>query len=396
MVAAPRRRFRLFAALAATAVVLVAVASAGCLRRGDEAQRVIRVAVQAPATGVRAELGYAVRTGVELAVEDRREIFRHLGYRLEVVDFDEADPRQGVANAHLIAADPAVAGVVGHLSSDVAIPASERYHQDGLAVITVAATAPEFTGRGLDNVYRLVPRDDAQGVAAARFVARVLKAGAVFVVHDRSVYGQGLADAFKAEAERLGVRSAGYRGVKSGDDPDVIRSVSMAEAELVYFGGDEAEAARLLRGLRRIGVKVAFLAGDSLDSPAFGRLAGDAAAGVYYTAVGGRPDGTPRARVWVERYQARFAARPLPLAALGYDAAILLLDACARVAAAQPVVPLDRSKVAADLRVAGEYEGVSGPIRFDDRGDNALTGPGGIRVMRLSDKGLIPLIERGN
>lgn len=371
--------------LAAVALALVGLAVLGTTApRFERTQRVARIAIQAPVAGARAELGRAVLAGVELAVEDRREIFRHLGYRLEPLAFDEADPRQGVANAHLIAADQAIIGVVGHLNSDVAIPASERYHQEGLAVITVAATAPEFTGRGLGNVFRLVPRDDAQGAAAARFAAHVLKAGHVFVIHDRTVYGQGLIDAFKAEVERLGVKAAGYRGVRSGEDPALFRSVFLAEPDLVYFGGGEVEAAGMVRGLRGIGLRAAFLGGDSLDTPAFAQAAGDAAAGVYYTALGGRPELTPRGRVWSERYRLRFGAEPHPLAALSYDAAIMLLDACARVIAGSHGAPFDRAGVAADLHAAGEYDGVTGPIRFDDRGDNMAAGVDGIRVMRLT------------
>lgn len=372
--------------MAVFALALLALGFAGlpgCAARPGGSERVIKIAVHAPATGPRAELGHAVRAGVEMAVEDRRELFRRLGYSVEILTFDEADPRQGVANAHLIAADPAVVGVVGHLSSDVAIPASERYSQDGLALITVAATAPEFTDRDLENVFRLIPRDDAQGAAAARFASRMLKSRNVFVLHDRTVYGQGLADAFKAQAERLGVKVAGYRGVRGGGDPALLRSVFLAEPDLVFFGGDEVAAATTVRGLRRIGFQAPFLGGDSLDTPAFAQAAGESAAGVYYTALGGLPGSTPRGLTWVGRYRLRSGAEPHPLAALGYDGALILLDACARVAAERPAFPLDRVSVARNLRAASQYDGVAGPIRFDDRGDNTAAGADSVRFMRL-------------
>lgn len=368
--------------LAAVTLLALAWAGGGCARRAAP-EAVWRVAVQAPLAGPRAELGRAVLRGAQSAAEEAAPAFRARGVRLEVAAFDESDPRQGVANAELIAADPTVLGVVGHLDSGVAVAASERYHQAGLALVSVAATAPEFTERGISNVQRLVPPDDVQAAAAARHAAEDRKAASVFIFHDRSLYGQGLADAFRAAVERLSLRVEGYRGIGAGGPlPEVVREVKESRADLVFFGGDETLAAALAVALRRAGVQAPLWGGDSLGAPAFAALCGAAASGACYTSPWPDPAASPAGRAWAARFRERFGSEPHGLAALAYDATRLLLKAAAGAAGAPPGPP-DRAAVAAAVRGTSGFTGVSGPIAFDAKGDNLHATAASVRLVCL-------------
>src|SRR3990172_87637 len=88
-------------------------------------------------------------------------------------------------------------GVVGHYTSSCTIPASNIYHENNIVMITPASTNPMVTDRGYPEVFRTCGRDDQQGKVEAAFASTVLKVKNVAVLHDKTTYGQGLADEFK-------------------------------------------------------------------------------------------------------------------------------------------------------------------------------------------------------
>src|SRR5215813_7021253 len=110
----------------------------------------------------------------------------------------------GVANAKNIIADKDILAVIGHLNSGVAIPSSEVYKEVNLTMISPANTNPTVTDRGYANVYRVCGRDDVQGVVGSEFAHGTLKSKSVYILHDKTTYGQGVAEFFKADAEKKG------------------------------------------------------------------------------------------------------------------------------------------------------------------------------------------------
>ena len=156
-------------------------------------------------------LGEGITLGAQLAIEKLKDPIERAGFSVELVPFDDqAKPDVGVANAEKIIADPDILLVIGHLNSGVAIPSSTVYRQVDLAMISPANTNPVVTDRGYPNVNRVSGRDDVQGVVGAEFAHRELRAGSVFAIHDRTRYGQGVAEFFRSHAERSGIRVLGF------------------------------------------------------------------------------------------------------------------------------------------------------------------------------------------
>ncbi len=354
---------------AGMALLLAAAASACTPQRPAPASTrpVITVAVASPLSGDRAALGVAIRNGVQLAVEKHAAPMAALGFDLRLAAFDDrARADVGRANAARIVADPEVLLVVGHLTSSVALPASEVYATAGVAMVSPANSDPQLTERGLETVFRVVGRDDVQGRAAAEFAASDLKARRVVIARDGSALGRAAAAAFRQAALRLGIAVGGEVEV-AGDVAPLVEALGTSPPDLIFLAMPFAQAGAVIREVRRREVPSAFIGPDWLDSPRLLQAAGRSAVGTYFTLVAGPPDFYPGAEEFVRDYRRRFVAEPAAFALQAYDAAALGLDAIARAARAAGGRP-SRRQVAGAIRDTA-FRGLSGAFRLNPRGD---------------------------
>jgi branched-chain amino acid transport system substrate-binding protein len=331
----------------------------------------IKIAVQAPLSGEQAALGEHIKLGAQLAVEESVKAFKALGYDLELVpQDDQAKPEVGVANARNMVADPEVMVIVGHFNSGVALPASEVYKDAMLAMISPANTATEITDRGYANVNRVCGRDDVQGPVGARFAAQELKAKSVYIIHDKTLYGQGVAENFRLEAKKLGINVLGFEGTEErANFSPMINPLKARNPALVYFGGIYHQGGLLLKQLREKGVNAKFMGPDGLDSAEMAKIAGSAVVGSYYTSVAGPPDAYPETAAFAKKYKQRFNKDIEAFGLYGYDATLVGIKAMEQWLKANPNKKPNRADVSAAVRHIKGFKGVTGPIAFDNKGD---------------------------
>ena len=114
----------------------------------------IKIAVVGAMSGPVAQYGDQEFTGAEQAVADINAKGGIKGNKLQIVKYDDTcDPKQAVAVANKVVND-GIKYVIGHLCSSSTQPASDIYEDEGILMITPAATAPELTARG----YKLILR----------------------------------------------------------------------------------------------------------------------------------------------------------------------------------------------------------------------------------------------
>ncbi len=331
----------------------------------------IKIAVQAPLSGEQAALGEHIKLGAQLAVEESVKAFKALGYDLVLVpQDDQAKPEVGVANARNMVADPEVLVIVGHFNSGVALPASEVYKDAMLAMISPANTATEITDRGYPNVNRVCGRDDVQGPVGARFAAQELKAKSVYIIHDKTLYGQGVADNFRNEAKKLGINVLGFEGTEErANFSPMINPLKAKNPALVYFGGIYHQGGLLLKQLREKGVNAKFMGPDGLDSAEMAKIAGSSVVGSYYTSVAGPPDAYPETAAFAKKYKQRFGKDIEAFGLYGYDATLVGIKAMEQWLKANPNKKPSRAEVSTAVRNIKGFKGVTGPIEFDSKGD---------------------------
>ena len=359
-----RHRVRLVLAL--LAVLAVALVPASELM-AQATKGTIKIATQSPLSGGQAALGEGIKLGAQLALETLRGNLTKQGFKVELVPFDDqAKPDVGVANAKNIIADKDILVVIGHLNSGVAIPSSEVYKEVDLPMISPANTNEKVTDRGYPNINRVCGRDDVQGPVGAEFAAQTLKVKSVYIVHDKTTYGQGVAEAFKNDVEKKGVKVVAFEGTeeKSNFDP-IITPIKAKNPDLVYFGGIYDQGAPFFKQAREKGVKSKFLGPDGLDSSDLVKIAGKAVVGIYYTTAAA-PSTSPQAKQFGDDFKKKFGKNPEPYAAEAYVATAIALKALESTVTGGKVPT--RAAVATAIRKV-KYTGMTGAIEFDDKGD---------------------------
>lgn len=336
---------------------------------GGGSSETVKIALQAPMSGGSATLGEAIKNGAAMAVEEEKAAFEEAGFSLELVEYDDqGDPQKGVSNAQIIGSDQDVYGVVAHLNSGVFIPSSEVYERYNIPSVSPASTATDVTDRGLKSVNRIVARDDFQGPAGAEYAVQEIGAKKIFVINDKTAYGQGLATAFAEAAAEEGAEIVGEAGITVGekDFNGVLNQVSAADPDLVYFGGLYSEGGLLIKQARDNGIDAAFMGGDGMDSSTLVEIAGDTVSNVYLTSVAGDSSATEFAK----NYEEEYGAKPESFSIYGYDSAKVLMEGILDAAAENGGKLPAKDKVAAAVRAVDDYEGEMTQVSFDDKGDN--------------------------
>ncbi|EJM14960.1 ABC-type branched-chain amino acid transport system, periplasmic component [Pseudomonas sp. GM21] len=245
----------------------LALAVAAALGVSAFAQADVKIGVAGPMTGANAAFGEQYMKGAQAAADAVNASGGVNGEKIVLVKGDDAcEPKQAVTVAKDLT-NQKVAGVVGHFCSSSTIPASEIYDEAGIIAITPGSTNPAVTERGLSAMFRMCGRDDQQGIVAGDYIVDVLKGKKVVVLHDKDTYGQGLADATKAQLVKRGVTPVLYEGLTRGekDFSTIVTKIRGAGADVVYFGGLHPEAGPLVRQLREQGLKdVKFMSDDGI------------------------------------------------------------------------------------------------------------------------------------
>jgi branched-chain amino acid transport system substrate-binding protein len=275
---------------------------------------------------------------------------------------DVSDAKQGVSVANKFVGD-GVKFVDGHFNSSVSIPASEVYAENGIVQLTPASTNPTFTERDLWNVFRVCGRDDQQGAVAGAYIAEHFKGTPIAIVHDKTTYGQGLADETKKALNNAGVTEVVYEGVNVGDKDfsALISKMKAANVGLIYWGGLHTEGGLIVRQAAEQGLKATLFSGDGIVSNEFASIAGPAAEGTLNT-FSPDPRNNPAAKAVVEEFRAA-GFEPEAYTLYSYATVQIIAQAIAKAGVADP------QKVADILKSGATFDTVIGPLSFDKKGD---------------------------
>jgi branched-chain amino acid transport system substrate-binding protein len=326
----------------------------------------VKIGQASPLTGPQAHLGKDNDNGARLAIEEANAKGLMIGgakIKFELVsEDDQADPKTGTIVAQKMV-DNKVAGVIGHLNSGTTIPASKIYNDAGIPQISPSATNPKYTEQGYKNAFRVMANDVQQGKVLGEFAVAKLNAKRIAIVDDRTAYGQGLADEFEKAAKAAGATIVGreYTTDKATDFRAILTGIKGKKADLVFYGGMDAQAGPMVAQMKTLAMTAKFLGGDGAQSQEFIKLAGAAAEGVVASSPGLPLDKMPGGKGFTDKYTGKYGQIQI-YAPYAYDATTTLIDAMQKANSTDPAKYLP-------ALAQTQRQGVTGPIAFDEKGD---------------------------
>jgi len=333
---------------------------------------VVKIGHAAPTRGWLARVGIENESAARLAVETLNARGLRIGGQPAVFELvstdDSGDAEQARAAARTLLA-AGVSAVVGHMTSGAAIAAAPLYAGAGVAQVAPSATAPAYTRMGLKTTFRVVADDTQTARALARHTVDELKLRRVLAVDDGSSYGRGLTAAYMEAVRAVGGAVVELQHVAGDAAADAARTADWKAIapDAVFYAGFDREAGALLKQMRAAGLDAAFIGGDGICTPDLVSYwaAGAARDGQVVCALPRAVPGSGDARIaeFVAAYERRYGREPEFYGPYAYDAVMLLADAMVRAASAVP------AQVVAALAATTGYEGTTGTLAFDERGD---------------------------
>jgi branched-chain amino acid transport system substrate-binding protein len=327
----------------------------------------ITFAVVGPMTGQLATIGDQFKHGAEAAVAAINAKGGVMGRQIKLsVEDDVCDPKQAVSVANRLVAN-GIKFIDGHACSGSSIPASAVYAENGFLMMSPASSNPLLTDdaakNGWSTIMRLYTRDDAQGAFIGPWIAEKYKGKNVVILHDKSAYGQGVADAVRATMNAGGLNEILYEGINAGekDYSALVTKLKDMKADVVYFGGYHPEAGLILRQSAEAGFKFQLIMPDSIASPEFWQIAGPAGEGTLFV-FPADPQSRPEAKEAVDTIKASGFV-PEGFTLFAYAVIQAFAQGIERAGSDDPTA------VAAALKNGEPIQTVIGQVTFDEKGD---------------------------
>jgi branched-chain amino acid transport system substrate-binding protein len=313
------------------------------------------------------------KEGVELALEEINGSGGVLGRKM-IVEYadDEDDPAVGTRIAHRFCDNLDMVSVVGHFTSEVAMPASIVYQHNGMVFISAGATDPFLTLHPFPFIFSSMPSDDqfATAVAGLKRRPEFAHVERVVILSASTTDGQSFATAvsYHIAHDSSGMRVVGHHSfspAKTNFRP-LLSQVQETPCDLIILSCDEPPAGAMIKQIREMGITVPILGGNGLDSIELWKSAGKAADGTYVVSVYTPFDTDPVAVRFRQRFAAKFGKAPDAWAAQAYDAVMVLAYAMNKAKTTIPYVVRDT------LLFNTAMKGATGLQDFDEHG--SMTG----------------------
>ncbi len=314
-------------------------------------------------SGSEATFGQSTHNGIQLAIDEVNASGGVLGRKIEVKVYDDQGKTQeaGTAVTRLITDDGAVA-VLGEVASSLSLAGGAVAQQYGVPMISPSSTNARVTAVG-DMIFRVCFIDAFQGYVGAKFASENLSAKKVATLFDQqSAYSKGLKDDFAKAFVGFGGVIVSEQAYTAGDQDFNAQLAAIRETnpDAIYIPGYYTDVGNIAVQARKLGLTAPLLGGDGWDSAKLAEIGGASIEGAYYSNHYAAEETRPEVGAFVAAYGAAYkGAVPDGLAALGYDAARLLVDAMGRAPS------LSGTDLAAAIAATKDFAGVTGKITID-------------------------------
>ncbi|RVU54745.1 ABC transporter substrate-binding protein [Anaerosphaera multitolerans] len=338
---------------------------------GDTAEaEVIKLGGIIPKTGAAAVYGNTTENGIKLAID---EINANGGIGGKQVEYtsedDKADPTESVT-IYTKLVEQGVHGIIGGITSKPTVAVAENSVDDFTPIITPTGTMESIT-EGKDNVFRTCFTDPLQGQILANFSADKLQAKKAAVLRNNNDdYSNGVADAFKVQAEAKGIEIVADEGY-SEDDVDFkvqLTKIKEKEPDVLLIPEYYEKDVTILTQAKELEIDATIVGPDGWDGVLAIAVDGTESSfdGVYFTNHYSVKDDAEKVQNFVKAYEEKYNEAPSAFAALGYDTVYIYKEAI------ESAKSLSNEDIVEAIK-AVEIEGVTGSIKFGENNNPVKT-----------------------
>jgi branched-chain amino acid transport system substrate-binding protein len=261
----------------------------------------------------------------------------------------------------LIASDGVVA-VLGEVASSRSMEAAPICQQNKVPMISPSSTNVKLTELG-DYVFRVCFTDEFQGKLLATFARKTLKAANVAVLTDtRSDYSVGLSRDFQTPFTAGGGKIVAEQTYNGGDKDfkGQLTAVKAANPDAILITGYYTDVGLMVKQARQLGISVPIFGGDGWESSKLIEIGGPDVEGTYFSTHFSPEQESPAVQTFVKKFEAKYNQLPDAMAALGYDSAMVLIEAMKRAGTT------DEPKLRDAIAATKDHSGITGKITLDE------------------------------
>lgn len=313
-------------------------------------------------TGSEATFGTSTDEGVRLAFDEINAAGGIKNKKIKLITMDDQGKAEEAAAVvtRLIEQEKALA-ILGEVASSRSLAAAPIAQSKKIPMISPSSTNPKVTEVG-DYIFRVCFIDPFQGTVMAKFAIENLKLKKVAILRDlKSDYSVGLADFFTEKYKSLGGNIIAEQTYQSGDVDfkAQLTQIKSKNPDGLYIPGYYTEVGLIAKQARELGIKAIFMGGDGWDSSKLFEIGQEAINGSYFSNHYSSEQQDPKTKEFVEKYKAKYGKTPDGLAAMGYDAALVLIQAM------QNVQELNSKSIRDELAKTKDFVASTGKITID-------------------------------
>lgn len=332
-----------------------------------KAPDVIKIGGNFELTGDVAEFGKKGENGAKLAIEEINAKGGVLGKKIEYVGADnKSEAGESTAATTKLITQDKVIGIVGPMTTGNTLAAIPVVTENKIPLVTPTGTNATITvskeGKLNPWLFRACFIDPFQGEVGANFALQTFKAKtAALVIDQKGDYAKGLAESFKKTFEAAGGKIVASEQYVAGQDKDfraILTNIKKQNPEVIFVPGYYGEAGLIIKQARELSITAPIVGGDGWGTGPIVEVAGaEAMNNTYYSDHVAADD--PGLKDFAAAYKAKYNQDADSFAALGYDAAKLL------IAGIEKAGSTDSEKIRVALETMTGFKGVSGEINVD-------------------------------
>jgi branched-chain amino acid transport system substrate-binding protein len=369
--------------LAAAILSMTVGGFASCQKKGGD----LRIGIYGSKTGQTATFGISTENGAMMAINEANGAGGIGGLQIRATsEDDQGRPEEAATAVNKLVSQDQVIAVIGEVASSNSLAGAPICQNAGVPMISPSSTNEKVTEIG-DFIFRVCFIDPFQGAVAAKFASQSLRATRVAILWDvKSDYSKGLTQVFSATFQQLGGTITSNESYQQGDQDfrAPLTAIIATKPEALYVPGYYTDVGLIARQARELGLTAPLIGGDGWDSPKLVEIGGKALEGCYFSNHYAADDQSPVVQNFIAQYKTKYGETPDALAALGFDAAGILIQSLTKLQKTRPdffaglasagMDAKSREKRAGAERAlrnaiaeTRDYPGVTGSITIDAR-----------------------------